>query len=83
MSDPRERGFNYGKGWGSAPKPPIFLHATKLAHQLGQQAMALSARAWALEMALRNVRLATTGVEKVIAVRELERETERLELTDD
>jgi hypothetical protein len=80
MSDPRERGFNYGRGWGSAPKPPVFLHATKVAHKLGKQATEMSARAWALEMALRNVRLATTGVEKAIAVAELERELARQEL---
>jgi hypothetical protein len=78
MSDPRDLGFNYGTGWGSAPKPPIYLLAIKLARRLGQDAVEKSAQAWALEMALRNVRLATTGVEKAVAVVELARQMEKL-----
>ena len=80
MSDPRALGFNYGKGWGSDPKPPIFLEATRLARILGQEAVQMSARAWALEMALRNVRIATTGAEKASAVAALEREMRQLGL---
>ena len=79
MSDPRERGFNYGRGWGAAPKPPVFLHATVLARRLGQEAVEKSAQAWALEMALKNVRIATTGAEKAAAVAALARELLRLE----
>jgi hypothetical protein len=68
MCDPRDLGFNYSTGWGSAPKPPVYLYAMKLARQLGQEVVEKSAQAWALEMALRNVRLATTGAEKAVAV---------------
>jgi hypothetical protein len=69
--DPRERGFNYGKGWGRAPKPPIYQTAANLARHLNAEVAHKSAQAWALEMALRNVRLASTGVEKAMAVSEL------------
>ena len=78
MSDPRELGFNYGKGWGSGPKPPVYLVAAQLARQLGRQVSQMSAQAWALEMALRNVRLATTGVEKAVAIAKLERELQNI-----
>ena len=78
MSDPRDLGFNYGKGWGSVPKPPVYLQAAKLARQLGREAAQMSAQAWALEMALRSVRLATTGVEKAVAIAELATEVERV-----
>lgn len=78
MSDPRELGFNYGRGWGAAPKPPVYLQAAKLARQLGQQVSQMSAQAWALEMALRSVQLATTGVEKAVAIAELERKLQGL-----
>jgi hypothetical protein len=71
MSDPRAFGFNYGSGWGKGSKPPIYLHASKLAHELGKDAARKSAQAWTLEMALRKVRLASTGVEKALAVAEL------------
>ena len=50
-SDPRTRGFNYGVGWGSDPKPPVFLTAAKLARDLGKRAAELNREAWALEMA--------------------------------
>ena len=78
MSDPRNLGFNYGKGWGGLPKPPVYLHAAQLARHLGREAAQMSAKAWALEMALRSVRLATTGVEKAVAITELERELQGL-----
>jgi len=83
MSDPRELGFNYGRGWGAAPKPPIFIYATKITRKLGQLATDFSACAWTLEMALKNVRIATTGVEKAAAIAALERELCRLGLTED
>jgi hypothetical protein len=50
-TDPRTRGFNYSSGWGSEPKPPIYLVAARIARQLGTQARELSTKAWALEMA--------------------------------
>jgi len=78
MSDPRELGFNYGRGWGVAPKPPVYLVAAKLARQLGRQLSQMSAQAWALEMALRSVRLATTGVEKAVAIAALERKLQNI-----
>jgi hypothetical protein len=77
MSDPREAGFNYAKGWGSAPKPPIYLAAAKLTRQLNQESALISARAWALELALWRVRMATTGVEKAVAVAELAAEVKK------
>ena len=71
MSDPRDAGFNYGRGWGSAPKPPIYLEAMKLSRELNRQRMILSQKAWALDMALWHVRIASLGSEKAAAVREL------------
>ena len=58
MSDPRKSGFNYGEGWGATSKPPVYLHAAKLARQLAHESSLISARAWALEMALWRVRIA-------------------------
>jgi hypothetical protein len=78
MSDPREFGFNYGRGWGNAFKPPIYLRAAKLARELGEEAARNSAQAWVIEMALRKVRLASTGAEKAIAVAELTRAVEQV-----
>jgi hypothetical protein len=70
--DPRTLGFNYGPGWGSEPKPPIYNTAMKVAFVLGREATKLSAQAWALEMAIRDVRLASRGCEKAQAVAKLE-----------
>ena len=72
-SDPRAAGFNYSTGWGSHPKPPIYLEALRLSRRLNATALDASQRAWTLEMALRDVRLATTGVEKAVAVQALQR----------
>ena len=77
MSDPRANGYNYGRCL-QGPKPPAFHTAMKLAHMLSVEAVQKAADAWVLEMAIRNVRLACTGVEKVIALNELEREMARL-----
>ncbi len=79
MSDPRESGFNYATGWGKAPRPPIYHHAAKLAYRLGQEAALISARAWALELALWRVRIATTGVEKAVAMVALTAEMQKAE----
>lgn len=79
MSDPREAGFNYGKGWGGTPKPPIYLEAAKLARQLTQESALISARIWALELALWRVRIATTGIEKGQAVAALSTEVQKLD----
>ena len=78
MSDPRDRGFNYGTGWGSGPKPPLYLEAAKRSRALNAEARASSARAWSLEMALWRGRIATTGVEKAGAMMDLALELDRL-----
>lgn len=67
MQDPRQAGYNYGQGWGSAPKPPIYFEGMKRAQVLNEEATQKQSEAWALEMALRDVRLATTDEEKVEA----------------
>jgi len=77
MCEPREQGFNYGRGWGSTPKPPVYDRATKVARRLGQEATEKSAQAWRLEMALWKVRIASTEIEKAGAVANLAVELER------
>jgi hypothetical protein len=72
--NPRANGFNYGIGWGPSLKPAIYATAQELALELGELASRLSRAAWALEMAIRNVRLAETDVEKRSAVLALESE---------
>lgn len=71
-ADPRLAGFNYGAGWGSDPKPPIYHQAEAVARALGEEMMRLSREQWGLEMALRRVRLAQWPREKAIAVAALE-----------
>ena len=66
--NPRAAGFNYGIGWGRAPKPPIYEQGTLLAQRLGSQAMEASRAAWAVEHALRAVRIAETDKEKTDAL---------------
>ena len=66
--NPRAAGFNYGIGWGSEPKPAIFAQGEALAHKLGIEAMAASARQWVVEHACRAVRLAETPNEKADAI---------------
>jgi hypothetical protein len=68
MSDPRMRGFNYSTGWGSSPKPPPYLHAIQVSRRLNERAAEVAREAWELEMAIREVRIATTGAEKAAAV---------------
>jgi hypothetical protein len=65
---PRANGFNYGTGWGKAPKPPIYFDAVRLSIALDQISHDASARAWRLTTALRAVRLAETPTEKADAV---------------
>ncbi len=72
-SGPRTKGFNYGIGWGSAPKPPIYLSALALARTLTRRAVRMSQEAWVLEMACREVRLASSATEKRIAMDNLTR----------
>ena len=62
--NPRAAGFNYGTGWGSAPKPAIFATGEALAQKLGSAAIAASRDAWEVDHAVRNVRLAETPDEK-------------------
>lgn len=61
---PRARGFNYGVGWGPTAKPPIYYEAQAIALKLNAIANEASRKAWALEMAIRSVRLAETDLEK-------------------
>ena len=72
--NPRLKGFNYGIGWGPTPKPPIYDEARALALVLGELATKASSTAWALQMAIRCVRLAETDTEKARAVADLEKE---------
>jgi hypothetical protein len=62
--NPRSNGYNYGVGWGPTEKPPIYSEAQKLALILNEEANEASRKAWALEMAIRDVRLAETDLEK-------------------
>lgn len=62
--NPRANGFNYGVGWGSSAKPPIYYQAQKIAELLNAEANSATHTAWALEMAIRTVRLAETDIEK-------------------
>jgi hypothetical protein len=66
--NPRANGFNYGVGWGPTPKPPIYSEAQELALIFNRAANIASRKAWALEMAIRTVRLAETPKEKECAV---------------
>jgi hypothetical protein len=66
--NPRKAGFNYGTGWGSAPKPPIFAAGEALAQRLGAAAIAASRDAWEVDHAVRDVRLAETPEEKTTRV---------------
>lgn len=70
-SDPRMAGFNYSVGWGSAPKPAEYLVLERRAREMRANYQALGAKLWAVEMALRNVRLASTPQEKEKAVSDL------------
>jgi hypothetical protein len=66
--NPRANGFNYGVGWGQTAKPPIYSEAQQLALVFNGAANIASRKAWALEMAVRTVRLAETPREKECAV---------------
>ena len=67
----RANGFNYGVGWGPTAKPPIYEEAQDLALHLNRLANEASRNAWALEMAIRDVRLAETDTEKKRSVTSL------------
>ena len=75
--NPRANGFNYGTGWGRSPKPDIYAEAQQLALDLGEIAIQASKTAWALEMAIRNVRLAETDAEKRSEVLALKMEMDK------
>jgi hypothetical protein len=68
IDNPRAKGFNYGIGWGPSPKPPIYYKAQELALVFNRIASAAVNKAWALEMAIRTVRLAETETEKRCAI---------------
>jgi hypothetical protein len=70
--DPRTSGYSYGAGWGLEPKPAVYFAAMKIARVLQRRATELGQESWALDMAIRNVRLATLGREKIAAVAALE-----------
>jgi hypothetical protein len=70
--DPRTLGFNYGPGWGNAPKPPVYQTAIQIAYVLTRQARVISDAAWKLEIAIRRVRLASSDEEKEMMVAQLE-----------
>ena len=67
----RANGFNYGVGWGPTAKPPIYEEAEELALHLNRLANEASRKAWALEMAIRDVRLAETDTDKKRSVTSL------------
>ena len=73
--NPRLNGYNYGVGWGPTAKPPIYAEAQELALHLNRLANEATKTAWALEMAIRDVRLAETETEKRRAVAMLAFET--------
>jgi hypothetical protein len=75
--NPRANGFNYGVGWGAAAKPPIYYEAMRTCADLRDVAHRTSRVAWALEMAIRNVRLAETAEEKHSSVVVLQDEMRR------
>lgn len=65
---PDQNSFNYGRGWGSDSKPPLYLAAMKKSRELNEIAQRTAHEAWELEHALWVVRIATTGEEKAIAL---------------
>lgn len=77
MSDPRERGFSYGVGWGSAPKPALYHQAVQTCRALTSHAVYVSNLAWRLEMKIKEVRIASNDAERERALRELATEMER------
>ena len=76
-NSPRSRGFNYGVGWGPTAKPPIYYEAQQVARELGKIAIEASRQHWSLEMAIRDVRLAETDLEKKQSVTNLSMEMAR------
>jgi hypothetical protein len=78
--NPRADGFNYGTGWGSAPKPNIYQQGFMLARRLGEQAMEASRIAWSLEMSLQAVRIAETDEERKAAVAALTEKVRKYDL---
>ena len=71
-NDPRMRGFNYGSTVHAGPNPPIYHTAMAIARELAKEATRTGQHAWALEMAIRDVRHSCTTAEKLTATRRLE-----------
>lgn len=71
-SNPREKGFNYGVGSGSGPKPPLYIASFPVLRIVRGNLQKQVAEAWAFEMAHRAVRLAENGVEMAMALAALE-----------
>lgn len=72
--DPKANGFNYGIGWGTTPKPAVYYLAEMVARELRQESQRVSAEAWALDHAIRAVRLAESEIEKQMALDRLRNE---------
>jgi hypothetical protein len=80
QSNPRVAGFNYGIGWGSAPKANIYQQGFMLARRLGDQATEASRIPWSLEMSLRAVRITETDEERKDAVAALTEKVRKYDL---
>lgn len=65
---PRKSGFNYGVGWETAPKPSIYFDAVRLNQAMRDDLHERQSAQWRLETAMRNLRLAETVTEKVLAI---------------
>lgn len=71
--DPRALGFSYN-AQNESRKPAFFKTAEKIAFMLGRQAGELEQQAWDLEMAIKDVRIASNTAEKTMALADLEKE---------
>lgn len=77
VSAQRKAGFNYGGGWGPSPLPSIYFDAIKLQEGIRRHAHDASALSWEMEMAIRDIRLAESEVEKRNAVSRLNEMVDR------
>jgi len=67
ISEQRQNGFNYGSGW-KGPLPEIYFDAVTIVEALRLNAHEASSRHWAMETAIRNMRLAESDNERSRAV---------------
>lgn len=68
QANPRAAGFNYGAGWSGAVNTQIYKDCEPVAQRLRDAAHDLEQRAWAIDMLLRNARLAETDLERTQAL---------------